>query len=147
MGTSIGKKVGYAVRFDEKVSNETKIKYVTDGMLLRECILDRRLQKYSVIILDEVHERSINSDTILALAKDLITNKHRNDLKLIVMSATLSVDKFSKYLNTNNAIFIDGRSYPIEIYNTLSTQKTYLVSINLKMKLKFFVIKIKINKI
>ena len=96
-------------------------------MLLRECILDRKLHKYSVIILDEVHERSLNSDTILALAKDLIMNKHRNDLKLIVMSATLSVDKFSKYLNTNNVIYIDGRSYPIEIYNTLTPQKTYLV--------------------
>jgi HrpA-like RNA helicase len=130
MGTSIGKKVGYSVRFDEKVSNETKIKYVTDGMLLRESILDRKLQKYSVIILDEVHERSLNSDTILALAKDLIINKHRNDLKLIVMSATLSVDKFSRYLNTNNAIFIDGRSYPIEIYNTLITHKSYLVNID-----------------
>jgi len=130
MGTSIGKKVGYSVRFDEKVSNETKIKYVTDGMLLRECIIDRKLQKYSVIILDEVHERSLNSDTILALAKDLLLNKHRNDLKLIVMSATLSVDKFSKYLNTRNAIFIDGRSFPIEIYNTLSIQKSYLVFFN-----------------
>ncbi len=128
MGTSIGKKVGYSVRFDEKVSGETKIKYVTDGMLLRECILDRKLHRYSVIILDEVHERSLNSDTILALAKDLIQNNHRNDLKLIVMSATLSVDKFSKYLNTNNAIFIDGRSYPIEIYNTLTPHKSYLVS-------------------
>ncbi len=127
MGTSIGKKVGYSVRFDEKTSNETKIKYVTDGMLLREFIIDRKLQKYSVIILDEVHERSLNSDTILALTKDILLNKYRNDLKLIVMSATLSVDKFSKYLNTNNAIFIDGRSYPIEVYNTISTQKTYLV--------------------
>lgn len=131
MGTNIGKKVGYSVRFDEKVSSETKIKYVTDGMLLRECILDRKLQKYSVIILDEVHERSLNSDTILALVKDLILNKHRNDLKLIVMSATLSVDKFSSYLNTNNVIFIDGRSYPIEIYNTLTQQKSYLVKISI----------------
>lgn len=98
-------------------------------MLLRECIIDRTLKKYSVIILDEVHERSLNSDTILALVKELIYNNHRTDLKLIVMSATLSVDKFSKYLNTNNTIFIDGRSYPIEIYNTLSLQKNYLVKL------------------
>lgn len=95
-------------------------------MLLRECIIDRKLQKYSVIILDEVHERSLNSDTILALVKDLIYNKHRPDLKLIVMSATLSVEKFSQYLSTENIIYIDGRSYPIEVYNSLLPQKNYL---------------------
>jgi HrpA-like RNA helicase len=96
-------------------------------MLLRESIVDRKLQKYSILILDEVHERSLNSDTILALAKDLINSGKRNDLKLIVMSATLSVDKFANYLNSNNILFIEGRSFPIEIYNTINKQKTYLV--------------------
>lgn len=116
---------------------DTKIKYVTDGMLLRECILDRKLGKYSVIILDEVHERSLNSDTILALVKDLVNNGNR-DLKLIIMSATLSVEKFTRYLDTKNALFIEGRSYPIEVYNTIIKQKNYLV----RIKLKNFILRI-----
>ena len=123
----IGETVGYAVRFDEKYSNKTMIKYVTDGMLLRECIIDKSLSKYSIIIIDEVHERSVNSDTLLALIKNLInTTKLRPDLKLIVMSATLDIEKFSKYLNTKNVLSIKGRSFPIEVYNVVEDQKSYI---------------------
>jgi HrpA-like RNA helicase len=125
MESQLGDLVGYAVRFDEKYSQKlTKIKYVTDGMLLRECIIDNQLSKYSIIILDEAHERSVNSDTLLALVKNLI--KNRKDLKLIVMSATLDISKFCTYFQTNNAIMIKGRSFPIEIYNSIEEQKSYI---------------------
>jgi HrpA-like RNA helicase len=122
----VGSLVGYAVRFDEKYSTNTKIKYVTDGMLLRECILDPMLSKYNIIILDEAHERSVNSDTLLALIKNLLNS--RKDLKLVVMSATLDIKKFSEYLNTTDVIMIKGRSFPIEVYNVLDNQKSYIDS-------------------
>ena len=86
----IGNLVGYSVRFKEKFSQKTKIKYVTDGMLVRECIIDKYLSKYSYIILDEIHERSIHSNILISIYKDLIINKKRNELKLIIMSATLN---------------------------------------------------------
>lgn len=67
----MGEIVGYRVRFDEKLSYKTKIKFVTDGMLLREAILDSHLKQYSVVILDEVHERSVNTDVLMALLKQI----------------------------------------------------------------------------
>jgi HrpA-like RNA helicase len=124
MNNRIGDLVGYSVRFDEKYSNQTRIKYMTDGMLLRETMIDPNLNKYSIIILDEAHERSLNSDTLLALIKQI--SKMR-DIKLIIMSATLSVERFSAYLGINNILYIKGRSYPIEVYNVLEPQTEYIV--------------------
>ena len=69
MGTKEGELVGYRVRFEEKLSKSTRIKFLTDGMLLREAILDSELSQYGMIILDEAHERTVNSDTLLALMK------------------------------------------------------------------------------
>ena len=114
------------MRFEEKFSQNTRIKYVTDGMLLRETMIDSKLSKYSIIILDEAHERSLNSDILLALIK-IILNQRR--LKLVIMSATLDVDKFSNYLGSNNIIHVQGRSFPIEVYNVLEEQKNYIVII------------------
>ncbi len=125
MQVPIGSTVGYAVRFDEKYSANTRIKFVTDGMLLRECIIDRQLSKYKVLILDEAHERSLNSDTLLGLIKALLT-RERKDIKLVVMSATLDIKKFSSYLNTSNVLMIKGRSFPIEVYNSIEAQKSYI---------------------
>jgi len=82
MNRRIGDLIGYSVRFKEKMSKKTKIKYVTDGMLIRECIIDRNLSKYKYIILDEIHERSIHTDILMMICKDLIINKKRKDLKL-----------------------------------------------------------------
>ena len=117
MNTKIGELVGYSVRFKEKMSNKTKIKYVTDGMLVRECILDKNLSKYKYIILDEIHERSIHTDILMMICKDLIINKKRKDLKLIIMSATLNPKKYMDYFNTNTLLKIEGRKFPVKVYN------------------------------
>ena len=71
MGSSVGNIVGYRVRFEEKLSHKTKVKFLTDGMLLREAILDPKLSKYGLIVLDEAHERTVNSDVLLAIIKDI----------------------------------------------------------------------------
>lgn len=96
--------VGYRVRFDEKMGPGTKIKFLTDGMLLREAILDKSLKAYSVIILDEAHERTVNSDVLLALLKGIIASPERaiRKLKLVVMSATLDLEKFTEYFGTTS---------------------------------------------
>ena len=117
MDTKIGDLVGYSVRFKEKMSKKTKIKFVTDGMLVRECILDKNLEKYKYIILDEIHERSIHTDILMMICKDLLINKKRTDLKLIIMSATLDPKKYMEYFNTNALIKIQGRKFPIKVYN------------------------------
>ena len=93
MGCQLGDKVGYRVRFQEQLSRETRIKFLTDGMLLREAILDPELSRYAFIVLDEAHERTVNSDVLLAIVKD-IAKATRDDLKIIVMSATLEIPKF-----------------------------------------------------
>lgn len=124
MQTKIGGLVGYSVRFDERSSDKTKIKYVTDGMLLREAILDNTLSNYNVVIIDEIHERSINTDTLLALI--LRIQKKRKDLKLVVMSATIDVDKLKSYLNTECVVSVSGRSFPIEVYHLLKPEKNYI---------------------
>ena len=91
----LGDLVGYRVRFDEKMDKEkTKIVFMTDGMLLREALLDKLLSSYHLLILDEVHERSVNSDVLLALVKE-IAQQRKGDLKLVVMSATLDSTKFA----------------------------------------------------
>ena len=95
MGVRLGQEVGYQIRFEDFTSSRTIVKYMTDGMLLRECLLDPALTQYSVIILDEAHERGLNTDVLFGLIKD--TLKQRHDLKLIVTSATLDADKFSQY--------------------------------------------------
>ena len=92
MQSHLGQLVGYHVRFDKKVSQETKINFVTDGMLLREAIIDKDLKSYKIIVLDEAHERTVNSDVLLALLKEICDRRH--DLKIVIMSATLEIHKF-----------------------------------------------------
>ena len=92
MGGKIGDKVGYRVRFEESLSKNTKVKFLTDGMLMREAIIDAELKKYGVIVLDEAHERTVNSDVLLAIIKEIA--RKRKDLKIVIMSATLAIPKF-----------------------------------------------------
>ena len=120
--------VGYRVRFDDKVGKNTRIKFLTDGMLLREAILDRELSQYKVIILDEAHERTVNSDVLMALVKSIVTGPRKNDLKLVVMSATLDVERLRSYFQSDCLVKLEGRTFPIEIYNTMEAQSDYIVS-------------------
>lgn len=123
-GCQLGQEVGYSIRFEDCTSPETKIKYMTDGMLLREALLDPDLSQYSVIMLDEAHERTIHTDVLFGLLKKVVTR--RKDLKLIVTSATLDAEKFSTYF-FNCAIFtIPGRTFPVEILYTKEPETDYL---------------------
>ena len=92
MDVTIGEEVGYSIRFEDHSSARTVLKYLTDGMLLREAMIDPLLERYKVIIIDEVHERTLATDVLFGLLKQVLTN--RPDLKLVVMSATLEAKKF-----------------------------------------------------
>ncbi|KAH8202551.1 hypothetical protein TruAng_003262 [Truncatella angustata] len=124
VGCELGQEVGYTVRFDDQTSSATKIKYMTDGMLQREILMDPNLERYSVIMLDEAHERTIATDILFALLKK--TCKHRPDLKVIVTSATLDADKFSSYFNECPIFTIPGRTFPVEILYSREPESDYL---------------------
>ncbi|KAL8198834.1 UNVERIFIED_CONTAM: putative ATP-dependent RNA helicase dhx33, partial [Gekko kuhli] len=127
--TELGKLVGYTVRFEDLTSDETKIKFLTDGMLLREAIGDPLLHKYSVVILDEAHERTIHTDVLFGVVKT--AQKKRKDLgksplKVIVMSATMDVDLFSQYFNGAPVLYLEGRQHSIQIFYAKQPQSDYL---------------------
>ena len=113
VGCRIGQEVGYTIRFEDCTSPDTHIKYMTDGMLQRECLVDPDVKAYSVIMLDEAHERTIATDVLFGLLKKAL--KRRPDLKLIVTSATLDAEKFSTYFFECPIFTIPGRTYPVEI--------------------------------
>ncbi|XP_030601112.1 probable ATP-dependent RNA helicase DHX40 isoform X2 [Archocentrus centrarchus] len=119
MQCTLGKEVGYQVRFDDCTSQDTMVKYMTDGCLLRETLADPALSQYSVVILDEVHERSLNTDILLGLLKKIFTNpakatKGRSfPLKVVVMSATLETEKLSAFLSNCPVFTIPGRTFPV----------------------------------
>lgn len=124
VGCKVGEEVGYTIRFEDCTSPATRIKYMTDGMLLRECLLDSSLSSYSVLMLDEAHERTIHTDVLFGLLKKAI--KTRPDLKLIVTSATLEAEKFSTYFNDCPIFTIPGRTFPVEILYTKEPEPDYL---------------------
>ena len=125
VGTRIGDKVGYSIRFEKCVSQSTEIEYLTDGMLLREAILDPQLSKFSVIVLDEVHERTVNTDVLMSIIKGL-QNTTRPDLKIVVMSATIDIPKISEYFEIESVVNVEGRTFPVEIYNIQEAQGNYV---------------------
>ena len=112
MEVELGKQVGYTVRFDDKTSPDTLIKYATDGLLLKEATTDHDLKKYQIIIIDEAHERTLATDILFGFLKELM--EKRKELKLIIMSATFDIEKFQNYFDAPLAI-IKGRTYPVEI--------------------------------
>lgn len=111
--TPLGKDIGYKIRFGEEFSKDGYIKVLTDGMLLAETQGDRFLSNYDCIIIDEAHERSLNIDFIMGILRDLI--KKRKDLKIIITSATIDTEKFSKAFNNAPVIEVSGRTYPVEV--------------------------------
>jgi ATP-dependent RNA helicase DHX8/PRP22 len=120
----LGGTVGYTIRFEDKTSPDTRIKYMTDGILQREILLDRMLSKYSCIMLDEAHERTIATDVLFGLVKK--TLKQRPDIKFIVTSATLDADKFSSYFEGAPIFSIPGRTFPVEVMYSREPESDYL---------------------
>lgn len=124
LGINIGKQVGYSIRFDDCTSDETVLKYMTDGMLLRETLISPLLQSYSIIIMDEAHERSLNTDVLFGLMRNICSI--RKDIKLIVTSATLDTNKFSYFFGNAPIFNIPGKTYPVEIIHRQTPSDDYI---------------------
>jgi len=127
---TLGKEVGYSIRFEDMTEpGTTFLKYMTDGMLLREAMNDPDLKRYSTIILDEAHERTLATDILMGLLKDVA--KRREDLRLIIMSATLDAQKFQRYFSIKKdspaPLFkVPGRTHPVEIFYTQEPEPDYV---------------------
>ena len=113
VGEKLGQSIGFKVRFNEQGSNDSIVRLMTDGILLAELSNDRFLNKYDTIIIDEAHERSLNIDFIMGYLKTIV--KKRPDLKIIITSATLDVNRFSNYFNGAPIFEVEGRSFPVEV--------------------------------
>ena len=129
MDMTLGDEVGYSIRFEDNTSPKTILKYMTDGMLLREAMNDHELSRYSTIILDEAHERTLSTDVLMALLKELCLR--REDLKIIIMSATLDAEKFRSYFALEKGkhaplLAVPGRTYPVEVFYTAEPEKDYV---------------------
>ncbi|CUS23339.1 LAQU0S09e02542g1_1 [Lachancea quebecensis] len=125
MNVVLGKQVGYSIRFEDKTTPDTTIlKYMTDGMLLREFMTDPELSKYACIMIDEAHERTLATDVLLGLLKDILP--HRKDLKLIISSATMNATKFSSFFYDAPIFNVPGRRFPVDIHYTLHPEANYL---------------------
>jgi len=124
MDVELGQEVGYNIRFEDVTSENTRLKYMTDGMLLRECQTDPLMSQYSVIILDEAHERTLATDILFGLLKEVL--QKRPALRCLVMSATLEAEKFQEYWTDAPVLRIPGRMFPVETFFTLKPEKDYL---------------------
>nr|KYP55752.1 Putative pre-mRNA-splicing factor ATP-dependent RNA helicase DHX16 [Cajanus cajan] len=124
MGVKLGHEVGYSIRFEDCTSEKTILKYMTDGMLLREFLGEPDLASYSVVMVDEAHERTLSTDILFGLVKDIA--RFRPDLKLLISSATLDAEKFSDYFDSAPIFKIPGRRYPVEINFTKAPEADYL---------------------
>ncbi|OUM60754.1 hypothetical protein PIROE2DRAFT_62934 [Piromyces sp. E2] len=124
--TKLGETVGYAIRFEDCTSDKTVIKYMTDGVLLRETLKEPDLDKYSAIILDEAHERSLHTDVLMGLLKRIIAR--RRDLKLIVTSATMNSKQFSDFFGGVPIFEIPGRTFPVDVVFSKTPCEDYVDS-------------------
>jgi len=122
----LGGTVGYSIRFEDVTTPATLIKYMTDGVLLRESLRDPNLNMYSAIIMDEAHERSLNTDVLFGVLRKVASR--RSDLKLIVTSATLAADRFSNFFGGVPVFRIPGRTFPVEAYFSKSVQEDYVMA-------------------
>lgn len=126
MNVKLGEKVGFTVRFNDLTSENTDVKFMTDGVLLRETLNDPDLNKYSCVIMDEAHERSLNTDILFGIFKVLLTK--RRDFKLIITSATMNSAKFSKFFNNAAQFKIPGKTYPVDIMFQSTPSTDYIDS-------------------
>ncbi|CAN6985007.1 unnamed protein product [Brassica oleracea var. botrytis] len=135
----LGQKVGYALRFDDTTSSSTRLKYMTDGFLLREALVDRLLSRYSVIIIDEAHERTVHTDVLLALLKKVQRERSEiggvlrgcqgrkvSPLKLIIMSASLDARVFCDYYGGAKDFHVEGRQFDVDIFYTVHPETDYV---------------------
>jgi pre-mRNA-splicing factor ATP-dependent RNA helicase DHX16 len=132
MSVKLGMEVGYSIRFEDCTSERTCLKYMTDGMLLREFLSEPDLESYSVLIIDEAHERTLHTDVLFGLVKDIA--RFRSDLKLLISSATMDCEKFSEFFDGAPIFRIPGRRFPVDIYYTKQPEADYL-QVCLKYKL------------
>eukprot|EP01083_Nonionella_stella_P220117 787869_1 len=144
MDVELGRKVGYTVRFDDCTSSQTQVRFLTDGCLLRECLSSRThsnykqshprydshvpdtMLDYDVVVLDEAHERSVHTDVLFGLMRELARKRKR--FKLIITSATLDTHKFCGYFDDCPSFHIPGRCYPVEVMHSKTTQRFYVQS-------------------
>ncbi|KAK4205703.1 P-loop containing nucleoside triphosphate hydrolase protein [Triangularia verruculosa] len=130
LDVELGQEVGYSIRFENRTGPKTLLKYMTDGQLLRESMHDPNMSRYSCIILDEAHERTLATDILMALLKDIA--HRRSDLKIIVMSATLDAQKFQSYFSLRKEdppaplLAVPGRTHPVEIFYTPEPERDYV---------------------
>ncbi|OBT56145.1 ATP-dependent RNA helicase DDX35 [Pseudogymnoascus sp. 24MN13] len=141
-GCTLGQEVGYSIRFEDVTSAATKIKFLTDGLLLREALVDPLLSRYSVVMVDEAHERSLSTDVLLGVLRKI--HKRRPELRIIVSSATLQAEEFLTFFTAEDTatakdasgtesgkdagaiISLEGRMYPVDILYTESPAEDYL---------------------
>ena len=124
METELGEDVGYSIRFEDCTSDKTIIKYMTDGILLRESLREPDLDHYSAIIMDEAHERSLNTDVLFGLLRSVIAR--RSDLRLIVTSATMDAQKFADFFGNIPVFSIPGRTFPVDLLYSKTNVEDYV---------------------
>ena len=124
VGCELGKQIGYSIRFEDVTSKETKIKYMTDGVLLRESLMDGELNQYSCIVMDEAHERSLNTDVLFGILRKVA--QERRDIKLIITSATMNAERFSDFFGRVPIFIIPGRTFPMQQYFAKMVQEDYV---------------------
>ncbi|KAF2645877.1 P-loop containing nucleoside triphosphate hydrolase protein [Massarina eburnea CBS 473.64] len=136
--TPLGQEVGYSIRFEDVTSSKTRIKFVTDGLLLREMLVDPLLKRYSVVMVDEAHERSLSSDVLLSLLKKVL--RKRSDLRVVVSSATLDAERFLDFFAPEEGekihgldrdeygciVSIEGRAHPVDIFYLSEPTNDYI---------------------
>ncbi|CAB4063508.1 DHX38 [Lepeophtheirus salmonis] len=124
VGSELGEDVGYSIRFEDCTSENTLVKYMTDGILLRESLREPDLDHYSAIIMDEAHERSLNTDVLFGLLRSVVAR--RTDLKLIVTSATMDSKKFADFFGNVPVYTIPGRTFPVDLLYSKTTVEDYV---------------------
>lgn len=130
VGCKLGHDIGYKIRFEDATSDKTKLVYMTDGMMLREFLGEPDMASYNVIMVDEAHERTLHTDVLFGLVKDVARFRERGselgELKLLISSATMDAQKFHDYFDGAPIFTIPGRRYPVDVFYTKAPEANYL---------------------